>query len=218
CDRMARTLEEAMEMLAGPEAISVGLVGNCADVLPEFVRRGIVPEVLTDQTSAHDPLNGYVPNGMTLAEALELRQRCPEQYVKRSTHAMGIHVEAMLELQRRGAVTFDYGNNIRTHAKAAGVAEAFEIPGFVPEYIRPMFCEGRGPFRWVALSGDPEDIHRTDRLALEMFPHNETLARWMPLAQKRIQFQGLPARICWLGYGARAEFGCAINRLVQSGE
>ncbi len=218
CDRMAGTLEEALEMLSGPEAISVALVGNCADVLPEMARRGIVPHVLTDQTSAHDPLNGYVPNGMPLAEARLLRAWHPDEYVARSMAAMGAHVEAMLELRKAGAVTFDYGNNLRTQAKAAGVERAFDIPGFVPEYIRPLFCEGRGPFRWVALSGDPADIYRTDRLAAEMFPHDETLARWLPLARKRIQFQGLPARICWLGYGERAEFGLAINRLVRNGE
>ena len=218
CDRMAGTLEEALEMLSGPEAISVALVGNCADVLPEMARRGIVPDVLTDQTSAHDPLNGYVPNGMPLAEARLLRARHPDEYVARSMAAMGAHVEAMLELRKAGAVTFDYGNNLRTQAKAAGVGRAFDIPGFVPEYIRPLFCEGRGPFRWVALSGDPADIYRTDRLAAEMFPHDETLGRWLPLARQRVQFQGLPARICWLGYGERAEFGMAINRLVRNGE
>jgi len=218
CDRMARTLDEALELLAGPEAVSVALVGNCADVLPEMARRGIVPDVLTDQTSAHDPLNGYVPNGMTLAEARVLRARNPKEYVARSMAAMGAHVEAMLELRKAGAVTFDYGNNLRTQAKNAGVERAFDIPGFVPEYIRPLFCEGRGPFRWVALSGDPADIYRTDRLAAELFPHDETLARWLPLARQRIQFQGLPARICWLGYGERAEFGLAINKLVRNGE
>jgi urocanate hydratase len=218
CDRLAHTLDEALAMLAGPEPLSVGLVGNCADVLPEMVRRRITPDVLTDQTSAHDPLNGYVPNGMPLADALLLRVRHPQEYVARSVAAMGAHVEAMLELRAAGAVTFDYGNNIRTHAKNAGVERAFEIPGFVPEYIRPLFCEGRGPFRWVALSGDPADIYRTDRLAAEMFPHDETLARWLPLARQRIQFQGLPARICWLGYGERAEFGLAINSLVRTGE
>jgi urocanate hydratase len=222
CDRMERSLDGALAALgeaqARGEAISVGLVGNCADVVPELARRGIVPDVLTDQTSAHDPLNGYVPHGMTLAEAAALRAADPAVYVERSTASMGAHVAAMLELQKRGAVTFDYGNNIRTHAKKAGVEHAFDIPGFVPEYIRPLFCQGRGPFRWVALSGDPADIERTDRLALELFPRDETLARWLPLAQKRIQFQGLPARICWLGYGERAEFGVAINRLVRSGE
>ncbi|MGO9255421.1 MAG: urocanate hydratase [Bryobacteraceae bacterium] len=218
CDRMARSLDEALEMVAGREALSVGLVGNCADVIPELARRGIVPDVLTDQTSAHDPLNGYVPNGMTLEEARALRTDDPREYQARSIAAMGAHVEGMLALQRAGAVTFDYGNNIRTQAKKAGVEHAYDIPGFVPEYIRPLFCEGRGPFRWVALSGDPEDIYRTDRLALEMFPENETLARWIPMARQRIHFQGLPARICWLGYGERAEFGIAMNRLVRRGE
>jgi len=222
CDRMEDDLDAALEVLdearARGEAISVGLLGNCADVVPELARRGMVPDVLTDQTSAHDPLNGYVPHGMTLEAAIALRAADPIEYVKRSTASMGVHVAAMLELQQRGAVAFDYGNNIRTHAKNAGVERAFDIPGFVPEYIRPLFCHGRGPFRWVALSGDPADIARTDRLALELFPRDETLKRWLPLAQRRIQFQGLPARICWLGYGERAEFGVAINRLVRSGE
>ncbi len=222
CDRMARDLDEAMEALraaqAQGEAISVGLVGNCADVLPELVRRRFVPGVLTDQTSAHDPLNGYVPNGLTLDAARELRTRDAAEYTRRSIAAMGVHVEGMLALQKLGSVTFDYGNNIRAYAQQAGVTNAFDIPGFVPEYIRPLFCEGRGPFRWVALSGDPRDIHRTDQLVRELFPHDETLARWIPLAQKRIRFQGLPARICWLGYGERAEFGMAMNRLVRLGE
>jgi urocanate hydratase len=218
CDRMARTLDEALEFLSGPEALSVALTGNCADVLPEMARRGIVPDVLTDQTSAHDPLNGYVPNGMPLEEARLLRARHPQEYIARATAAMGVHVQAMLALRAAGAVTFDYGNNLRTQAKNAGVERAFDIPGFVPEYIRPLFCEGRGPFRWVALSGDPADIYRTDQLASELFPRDETLARWLPLARRRIRFQGLPARICWLGYGERAEFGLAINRLVRNGE
>jgi len=218
CDKIAWTLDEAMSLLNGAQGHSVGLVGNCADVLPEMVRRGITPDVVTDQTSAHDPLNGYIPNGMTLADARALRSRDPREYVARSVTTMGVHVAAMLALQEKGAIAFDYGNNIRTQAKQAGVEHAYDIPGFVPEYIRPLFCEGRGPFRWVALSGDPEDIYRTDRLALELFPHNETLARWLPMARERIQFQGLPARICWLGYGERAEFGVAINRLVRSGE
>jgi urocanate hydratase len=222
CDRIARNLDEALETLrqsqSKGEAISVGLVGNCADVLPELVRRRVIPDALTDQTSAHDPLNGYVPNGLALDAARALRTRDAAEYTRRSMAAMAIHVEAMLALQKMGAVTFDYGNNIRAHAQQAGVANAFDIPGFVPEYIRPLFCEGRGPFRWVALSGDPRDIHRTDQLVRELFPHDETLARWIPLAQKRIRFQGLPARICWLGYGERAEFGVAMNRLVRSGE
>jgi urocanate hydratase len=218
CDRMVSSLDEALALVERREAISVGLVGNCADVIPELARRGIVPDVLTDQTSAHDPLNGYVPNGMTLEAARALRTADPDQYQKRAIAAMGMHVEAMLALQRAGAVTFDYGNNIRTQAKKAGVEHAYDIPGFVPEYIRPLFCEGRGPFRWVALSGDPQDIYRTDRLVLEMFPENQTLARWIPMARERIHFQGLPARICWLGYGERAEFGVAMNRLVRRGE
>lgn len=222
CDKMASSLDEALVIIeqakkAG-EAISVGLVGNCADVLPEMVKRGVVPEILTDQTSAHDALNGYVPNGMTLAAALQLRAKNPDEYMERSMRAMAVHVEAMLALQKRGAITFDYGNNIRTQAKKAGVDNAFDIPGFVPEYIRPLFCEGKGPFRWVALSGDPADIARTDQLALELFPENKTLARWLKLAKERIHFQGLPARICWLGYGDRAEFGVAMNELVRRGE
>ncbi len=222
CDAIAHSLDEAMQMFDGArgrhEALSVGLVGNCADVLPELVARGIVPDILTDQTSAHDALNGYVPRGMPLAEALELRASNPDEYIERSMRSMATHVEAMLALQKRGAITFDYGNNIRTQAHKAGVEKAFDIPGFVPEYIRPLFCEGKGPFRWVALSGDPADIARTDRLALEMFPENKLLARWMKLAQERIQFQGLPARICWLGFGERAAFGVAINDLVKTGE
>jgi len=222
CDRLARDLDDALrilrEALIAHKALSVALVGNCADVLPELLRRGFVPDVLTDQTSAHDPLNGYVPNGMSLVEARRLRVSDPDDYLARSFRAMGVHVEAMLALKKRGAVTFDYGNNIRTQAAKAGVKNVYDIPGFVPEYIRPLFCEGRGPFRWAALSGDPEDIYRTDRLALELFPHNETLARWIPMARQRIHFQGLPARICWLGYGERAEFGVAMNRLVRSGE
>jgi urocanate hydratase len=222
CDKIATSLDEALALIAearkANEAVSVGLVGNCADVLPEMVKRDVVPDILTDQTSAHDALNGYVPNGMTLAEALELRARNPDEYIEKSMRSMAVHVEAMLALQKRGAITFDYGNNIRTQAKKAGVEKAFDIPGFVPEYIRPLFCEGKGPFRWVALSGDPADIARTDQLALELFPKNETLARWMKLAQERIHFQGLPARICWFGYGERAEFGMAMNDLVKRGE
>jgi len=222
CDKIAYSLDEALRMIndarKNRQSISIGLVGNCADVLPEIVKRGIVPDVLTDQTSAHDALNGYVPHGMSLKDALALRVKNSEKYIDRAMHSMAVHVEAMLALQKKGAVTFDYGNNIRAQAKKAGVEKAFDIPGFVPEYIRPLFCEGRGPFRWVALSGNPEDILRTDRLALELFPKNQTLARWMKLAKERIQFQGLPARICWLGYGDRAEFGLAINELVKRGE
>jgi urocanate hydratase len=183
-----------------------------------LLRRNVIPEIVTDQTSAHDPLNGYVPNGMSLDAALALRQQNSEEYVARSMATMGKHVEAMLELKRRGSVVFDYGNNLRTNAKLAGVDDAFEIPGFVPEYIRPLFCEGKGPFRWVALSGDPEDIRRTDRLVLSLFPQDEALQRWIKLAGERIHFQGLPARICWLGYGQRAKLGLAMNELVRSGE
>jgi urocanate hydratase len=222
CDKIAWSLDEALELIDAArkhrQPLSVGLVGNCADVLPEIVRRGIVPDVLTDQTSAHDALNGYVPHGLPLEDALALRAKNPQEYIDKSMHSMAVHVEAMLALQKKGAVTFDYGNNIRAQAKKAGVETAFDIPGFVPEYIRPLFCEGRGPFRWVALSGNAEDIARTDRLALELFPQNKTLARWMKLARERIQFQGLPARICWLGYGERAQFGVAMNELVKRGE
>ena len=222
CDRSANSLDEAVSLIdeAGSQgkALSVGLVGNCADVIPELASRGLVPDIVTDQTSAHDPLNGYVPNNMSLSEALALRQRDPKEYVSRAMEAMARHVEGMLALQKAGAVAFDYGNNLRTQAMNAGVADAFNIPGFVPEYIRPMFCEGRGPFRWVALSGDPKDIYRTERLAQELFPKNEALLRWLPLARERIHFQGLPARIGWLGYGERAEFGVAINQLVRNGE
>ncbi|HRI42894.1 MAG TPA: urocanate hydratase [Fimbriimonadaceae bacterium] len=218
CDKMATTLDEALLLLEGRPALSVGLVGNCAEILPEMVRRGIVPDVLTDQTSAHDPLNGYVPSGLSLREAADLRERDPEGYVRRSIESMGVHVQAMLELKRMGAVTFDYGNNIRAYAVEAGVADAFEIPGFVPEYIRPLFCEGKGPFRWAALSGDPADIAITDEAVLALFPENATLRRWMHKAQDKIQFQGLPARICWLGYGERAEAGLRFNELVASGQ
>jgi urocanate hydratase len=222
CDRIAWNLDEALTMIdearKQEQAISVGLVGNCADVIPELARRGIVPDILTDQTSAHDPLGGYVPNGMTLAEALALRASNADEYTERSIAAMGQHVSGMLALKQMGAVTFDYGNNIRTQAKRGGVANAFDIPGFVPEYIRPMFCEGRGPFRWVALSGSPADIHTTDKLALELFPDNAVLKRWLGLARDRVQFQGLPARICWLGYGERAEFGVAMNDYVRRGK
>ena len=222
CDHLVYKLDDALQIMAtarsAKHAISVGLVGNCADVLPELVRRGVIPDIVTDQTSAHDPLNGYVPHGMSLDEALALRRSDPAAYTRRSMASMAVHVEAMLAMQQAGAVAFDYGNNIRKHAKMAGAERAFDIPGFVPEYIRPLFCEGKGPFRWVALSGDPADIHRTDRLALELFPENRDLARWIHLAQEKIPFQGLPARICWLGYGERARFGLAINDLVRRGE
>lgn len=222
CDRKAHTLDQALTWIGAAtregRALSVGLVGNAAEVLPEIVRRGIVPDVVTDQTSAHDMLNGYVPAGLSLAEAAALRASDPAEYVRRSTASAVAHVRAMLDLQRRGAVTFDYGNNIRTVAFDAGVADAFDFPGFVPAYVRPLFCEGKGPFRWVALSGNPADIHRTDDLVLELFPQDEHLRRWITLAREKIRFQGLPARICWLGQGARARFGVALNDLVASGE
>jgi urocanate hydratase len=222
CDRLALDLDEALRVcedaVEQKRAVSIGLVGNCAEVLPEIVRRGVKVDAVTDQTSAHDPLNGYIPAGLTLEEAEELRRSDPRAYVERSTASMARHVEAMLALRRAGAVAFDYGNNIRKQAFDAGVADAFDIPGFVPEYIRPLFCEGKGPFRWVALSGDPEDIRRTDDLALELFPEDKTLERWMRLARDRVQFQGLPARICWLGYGGRALMGEAMNELVKRGD
>ena len=198
-------------------ARSIALEGNAADVLPELVRRGITPDLLTDQTSAHDALNGYVPHGMSLADATSLRERQPDEYIARALQSMARHVEAMLTLKQRGAVTFDYGNNIRTQAKRAGIKNAFDIPGFVPEYVRPLFCEGKGPFRWAALSGDPEDIHVTDALALDMFAGDAALVRWIRLARERVAFQGLPARVCWLGYGDRARFGLKMNALVRAG-
>ncbi len=222
CDRIAMDLNEALDICEDAReqkrAVSVGLVGNCAEVLPEMVRRGVSVDAVTDQTSAHDPLNGYVPAGVTLEEAAELRCQDARAYVERSMQSMARHVEAMLALKRAGAVVFDYGNNIRKQAFDAGCKDAFEIPGFVPEYIRPLFCEGKGPFRWVALSGDKSDIQKTDDLALELFPDDVTLNRWLRLARDRVQFQGLPARICWLGYGERAEMGDAINEMVRRGD
>ncbi|TMB92869.1 MAG: urocanate hydratase [Chloroflexi bacterium] len=197
------------------EPRSIGLLGNAAHVLPELVRRGVHVDVVTDQTSAHDPLDGYVPD---VADPVALRQRDPDAYVRASRESMARHCEAIVELQKRGAVAFDYGNNLRGEAKQGGFAEAFAYPGFVPAYIRPLFAEGRGPFRWVALSGDATDIHRTDRLVTELFPHDETLVRWIRLASQRVPFQGLPARVCWLGYGERAEFGERIDELVARGE
>jgi urocanate hydratase len=212
-DALARVERYRREKVAR----SIALEGNAADVLPELVRRRIVPDVVTDQTSAHDALNGYVPAGLPLAEAETLRRTRPDSYIERSMSSMADHVRAMLALKRAGAVTFDYGNNIRAQAEKSGVADAFEIPGFVPEYIRPLFCEGRGPFRWAALSGDAADIAATDALALDMFADNESLVRWIRNAQARVAFQGLPARILWLGYGERARFGLAINELVRRG-
>jgi urocanate hydratase len=222
CDFMVNSLDEALRILKlsvrKKENISVGLVGNCAEIIPELAERGVVPDILTDQTSAHDPLNGYQAAGMTLAEANEMRAKDPQAYLKRSLDSIARHVEGMLKLQKMGSVTFDYGNNIRTFAFQNGVANAYDFPGFVPAYIRPLFCEGRGPFRWAALSGDPSDIAVTDDLILQMYPQNRILSRWIDLARKRIKFQGLPSRICWLGYGERAEFGLAINQLVRQGK
>jgi urocanate hydratase len=221
-DVMSENLDEALKMaqLARSEGrpLSIGLLGNAADVLPELARRGVVPDLLTDQTSAHDPLNGYVPNRMTYAEAPRLRKEEPDRHMAEARRSMAEHVRAMLDLQKQGAVTFDYGNNIRAEAKKAGVENAFDFPGFVPAYIRPLFCEGKGPFRWVVLSGDPADLAVTDDAVLETFPENAALARWIRLVRERVAFQGLPARICWLGYGERAKMGLVFNELVRSGK
>jgi urocanate hydratase len=221
CDSIASTLDEALDQIreAGEQGqpLSIGLIGNAAEIYPELVRRGITPDMVTDQTSAHDALNGYIPAGLTVQEANELRTRDPQEYTKRSLDSMVTHVRAMLEMQKRGAVVFDYGNNLRGQALAAGENHALDFPGFVPAYIRPLFCQGKGPFRWVALSGDPEDIYRTDEAMLELFPENEGLKRWISLARQKIHFQGLPARICWLGYGERDKAGLAFNDLVAKG-
>jgi urocanate hydratase len=222
-DRLSEDLDEALALVLEArrrrQALSVGLVGNAAEVMPELVRRGLVPDVLTDQTSAHDTLNGYVPVKRTPDEDLDaLRRDDPGEYVRRALESIARHVRALLELQQRGAVAFDYGNNIRAQAVEAGVADAFGIPGFVPEYIRPQFCEGRGPFRWAALSGEPDDIYRTDQAVLDAFPGDESLTRWIRLARDKVQFQGLPARICWLGYGERARLGLRFNEMVRRGE
>jgi urocanate hydratase len=222
CEVMVNDLDEALRILKNAvrkrEPASVAVVGNCADLIPALARRGVVPDLLTDQTSAHDPVNGYVPQGLDVAAAADLRRRDPAEYRRRALESIGVHVRGMLDLQKLGSVTFDYGNNIRTFAFEQGVKDAYDFPGFVPAFIRPLFCEGRGPFRWVALSGEPSDIYRTDQLVLEMFPENEILTRWIRLAQKRVRFQGLPARICWLGYGERDKFGLALNDLVARGE
>jgi len=222
CDVMVNTLDEALRILKNAvrtrQATSVGLVGNCADVIPELARRGIAPDLLTDQTSAHDPVGGYIPQGLDVAEAAELRQADPGTYRQRALESIARHVEGMLALQKLGAITFDYGNNIRTFAYEQGVKNAYDFPGFVPAFIRPLFCEGRGPFRWAALSGEASEIYRTDKLVTDLFPHDEILCRWIALAQKRVRFQGLPARICWLGSGERSQFGLALNDLVARGE
>ncbi|MER2172293.1 MAG: urocanate hydratase [Psychrobacillus psychrodurans] len=221
-DLKAHTLDDAIQLaeeakLAG-KPLSIGLVGNAADILPEMIARGFTPDVLTDQTSAHDPLNGYIPSQTSLEEAILLRQENPSEYIKRSKTSMTVHVRAMVELMDKGSITFDYGNNIRQVAKDEGFDRAFDFPGFVPAYIRPQFCEGKGPFRWVALSGDPEDIYKTDEVILREFSYNTHLCNWIKMAREKIQFQGLPSRICWLGYGERARFGKIINDMVASGE
>lgn len=221
-DVMATELDEALklvfEAVEQGKSLSVGLLGNAADVYTELVKRGITPDFVTDQTSAHDPLNGYVPSGYTFPEALELRKSNPEKYEQLAKESIAVHVQAMLDLQKAGSIVFDYGNNIRQVAFDQGVKDAFNFPGFVPAYIRPLFCEGKGPFRWVALSGDPEDIKKTDQLILDLFPEKEHLRRWITMAGERIAFQGLPSRICWLGYGERAKFGLALNEMVRKGE
>lgn len=222
CDMIAEDLDEALTMVdeAKRKGIprSIGLVGNASETHPELLRRGIIPDVLTDQTSAHDELNGYVPGGMSLGDALELRRKNPEEYIERAYESMARQMEAMLEMKKQGAIAFDYGNNIRGQAKKAGVDNAFDIPGFVPEYIRPLFCLGKGPFRWAALSGDPQDIRKTDEVVLKEFPEDDALCRWIRLAEEKVPFQGLPARICWLGYGERAHFGRIINEMVARGD
>ncbi|WP_134703168.1 urocanate hydratase [Ammoniphilus sp. YIM 78166] len=221
-DILVETLDEAIvraeEAKKEGRRLSIGLLGNAADILPEMIKRNFIPDIITDQTSAHDPLNGYLPASMSLEEGAELRKNNPEEYVKRSKASMAVHVKAMLEMQAKGAVAFDYGNNIRQVAYNEGVKDAFNFPGFVPAFIRPQFCEGKGPFRWVALSGDPEDIYKTDEVILREFAYNTHLCNWIKMARERIAFQGLPARICWLGYGERARFGKIINDMVRSGE
>jgi urocanate hydratase len=221
-DVMADRLEDGLILALGAKEKgipkSIGLLGNAAEIHPEIVKRGIVPDLVTDQTSAHDSLKGYVPAGMTLDEGIELREKDPQAYIRRAMESMAVHVRAMLELQKKGSIVFDYGNNIRAQAFQAGVKEAFNYPGFVPAFIRPLFCEGKGPFRWVALSGDPEDIHKTDDAILKEFPDDVSLARWIRLAKEKVKFQGLPARICWLGYGQRARIGKVFNDMVARGE
>jgi len=222
CDVEAQSLDEGISMAREAQekgkALSIALHGNAADVFPEFVKRGIIPDVVTDQTSAHDELNGYVPHGIPYEEALSLRKSDPKKYIDLSYKSMAVHCQAMVQMLQRGAVVFDYGNNLRGQAQKAGFQRAFDYPGFVPAYIRPLFCEGKGPFRWAALSGDPKDIQRTDEIVLELFPENKALSRWISMAQKKVPFQGLPARICWLGYGERARMGEAINQAVRKGE
>ncbi len=220
-DELTNDLDQALTLIekykSEKAAKSVGLIGNAADILPELLKRGFKPDMVTDQTSAHDELNGYVPNGMSLAKAEALRESDPQKYIAESMRSMGEHVQAMIDFQKNGAIVFDYGNNIRAQAEQVGVGNGYDFPGFVPAYIRELFCVGKGPFRWVALSGDPEDIYKTDDIVRELFPENKPLMRWLDMAKERIQFQGLPARICWLGYGERVKFGLAINEAVRSG-
>ena len=219
CDSLDEALKLAMDAKESGKSLSIGLLGNCADIFPEFVKRGIIPEIVTDQTSAHDELTGYVPHGLSYEDALALRDSNPKEYIRKTYHSMAVHCQSMLDLQKMGSVTFDYGNNLRGQAKDnGGVENAFDFPGFVPAYIRTLFCEGKGPFRWVALSGNPEDIYKTDAKVLELFPEDEALKRWITMAQEKVQFQGLPARICWLGYRERNLFAEAINDMVASGE
>jgi urocanate hydratase len=222
CDVVLESLDDAIalaqEAKDSGKALSIGLVGNAAEVLPQMIKRGFIPDIVTDQTSAHDPLNGYLPVGFTLEQGEVLRTENPEEYVRKSKASMAVHVQAMLDMQKEGAIAFDYGNNIRQVALDEGVKDAFNFPGFVPAYIRPQFCEGKGPFRWVALSGDPEDIYKTDEVILREFSYNTHLCNWIKMAREKIEFQGLPARICWLGYGERARFGKIINEMVASGE
>ncbi|WP_306454069.1 urocanate hydratase [Evansella halocellulosilytica] len=217
-DTLAEAMKLAREAKNNSKPLSIGLIGNAAEILPEMVQQGFIPDVLTDQTSAHDPLNGYIPEGLTLEGAEVLRKENPAEYMKKSKNSMAIHVQSMLQMQEKGAITFDYGNNIRQVAYDEGISNSFDFPGFVPAYIRPQFCEGKGPFRWVALSGDPEDIYKTDEVILKEFSANKPLCKWITMAREKIQFQGLPSRICWLGYGERAKFGKIINDLVAKGE
>ncbi|MGG0177560.1 urocanate hydratase [Gottfriedia acidiceleris] len=222
CDVLTHDLEEALQLATEAKnegrALAIGLVGNAAEILPQLVERNFVPDLITDQTSAHDPLNGYLPIGMTMEEGKKLRAQNPDEVIKRAKHSMAVHVEAILAMQQRGAIAFDYGNNIRQVALDEGVKNAFDFPGFVPAFIRPLFCEGKGPFRWVALSGDPEDIYKTDEVILREFADNEHLCNWIRMAREKVAFQGLPSRICWLGYGERAKFGKIINEMVKNGE
>jgi urocanate hydratase len=222
CDIKVKTLDKALKLIKehvkNKEPISIGLIGNAAELFPEVFRRGIIPDIVTDQTSAHDELNGYIPEGLTITEADRLRRKNPREYINRAYESMSKHCSAMVKFLRAGSVVFDYGNNLRGQAEKAGLREAFEFPGFVPEYIRPLFCEGKGPFRWVALSGDPADIHVTDEVILKEFKENKALCRWIKMAHEKVPFQGLPARICWLGYGERAHFGDIINNLVKKGK